>query len=91
MLKIDSILPICMNKTENFKGIKKTDNFSKQCIGTRNKNGEIEVWINCSCSGISKDSFKYFITTTHDGGPCYFKLKLNLNKKDCFNVFVNGF
>ena len=43
-----------MNKTSYFKGVKKTDNYSKQCIATKNKNGEIEVWVNCACSGIAK-------------------------------------
>ena len=90
LLAIDSILPICMNKTSYFKGVKKTDNYSKQCIATKNKNGEIEVWVNCACSGIAKDSFKYFIGTVHDGGPCFFKLKINLTKMECFDVFVNG-
>jgi len=88
---IDSILPICMNKTDNFKGIKNTNNYSKQCIATKNRNGEIEVWVNCACSGIAKDSFKYFIGSIHDGGPCFFKLKINLTKKECFDIFVNGF
>ena len=91
LLKIDSILPICMNKTKYFKGMKNTNNYSKQCIATRNKNGEIEVWVNCACSGIAKDSFKYFIGTTHDGGHCFFKLKINLTRQDCFDVFVNGY
>lgn len=90
LLKIDSILPICMNKTESFEGKKNADDYSKQCIATKNKNGEIEVWVNCACSGIAKDSFKYFIGTVHDGGHCYFSLKINLAKMECFDVFVNG-
>ncbi|MDP5000967.1 MAG: hypothetical protein NWQ15_03625 [Flavobacterium sp.] len=90
LYKIDSILPICMNKTWYFKGMKNTNNYSKQCIATKNRNGEIEVWVNCACSGIAKDSFKYFIGTVYDGGHCYFSLKINLTKKECFDVFVNG-
>jgi hypothetical protein len=55
-----------------------------------NSDGEIEVWVNCACSGTAKDSFKYFIGTVHDGGPCYFRLKMNLSKMYCIDVFVNG-
>ena len=90
LYKIDSILPICMNKTGYFKEVKNTDNYSKQCIAIKNRNGETEVWVNCACSGIAKDSFKYFIGTVNDGGHCYFNLKINLTKKECFDVFVNG-
>ncbi len=90
LLKIDSILPICMNKTGYFKGMKNTNNYSKQCIATKNSDGEIEVWVNCACSGIAKDSFKYFIGTVHDGGHCYFSLKINLTKKECFDIAING-
>lgn len=90
LLKIDSILLICMNKTENFEGKKNADDYSKQCIATKNSDGEIEVWINCACSGIAKDSFKYFIGTVNDGGHCFFRLKINLTTKECFDVVVNG-
>jgi len=90
LLKIDSILPICMNKTESFEGKKNADEYSKQCIATKNRKDEIEVWVNCACSGIAKDSFKYFIGTVHDGGPCFFRLKINLSTKECFDVVVIG-
>jgi len=60
-----------MNKTRNFNRKKNFDNYSKQCIATKNRNDEIEVWVNCACSGIAKDSFKYFIGRVHDGGPCF--------------------
>ena len=33
--KIDSILPICMNKTESFEGKKNADDYSKQCIANK--------------------------------------------------------
>ena len=65
---IDSILPICMNQTVHFKGLKNLKNYSKQCIATKNKQNEIEVWIKCACSGIAKETFKYFISNTYDGG-----------------------
>ena len=90
LLKIDSILPICMNKTENFEGKQNADDYSKQCIATKNRNGEIEVWVNCACDGMAKDYFKYFLSRVHDGGPCFFNLKINLTKMECFDVFVNG-
>lgn len=44
-----------MNKTESFEGKKNADDYSKQCIATKNSN-EIEVWVNCACSGIAKES-----------------------------------
>jgi hypothetical protein len=90
LFKIDSILPICMNKTKYFKDLKNTDRYTKQCIATKNLNDEIEVWIKCACSGISKNAYKYFIGITHDGGPCYLNLKINLTTENCFDVFVNG-
>lgn len=90
LLKIDSILPHCLNETKYFKGKKHTNNYSKQCIATLNEKGEVQVWINSACSGISKESFKYFINIAHDGGPCFFNLKINLTTNECFDTFVNG-
>jgi hypothetical protein len=79
-----------MNQTESFKEKVNFNDYTKQCIATKNNKGEIEVWINCACDGIGKDCFKYFIGRVHDGGPCFFKLKMNLTKKECFDVLVNG-
>ncbi|MFD2892278.1 hypothetical protein ACFS5J_09665 [Flavobacterium chuncheonense] len=91
LLKIDSILPHCLNKTKYFEGMKHANNYSKQCIATLNEKGEVQVWVNCACSGIAKNLFKYYTSNTNDGGHCYFKLKVNLNTLECFDVFVNGY
>jgi hypothetical protein len=88
---IDSILPICMNQTDHFKGLRNLNNYSKQCIAIKNKQSEIEVWIKCACSGIAKETFKYFISNTYDGGHCFFNLKINLTKKECFDIVVNSY
>ena len=88
---IDSILPICMNQTDHFKGLRNLNNYSKQCIAIKNKQSEIEVWIKCACSGIAKETFKYFISNTYDGGHCFFNLKINLAKKECFDIAVNSY
>ena len=88
---IDSILPICMNQTDHFKGLRNLNNYSKQCVAIKNKQSEIEVWIKCACSAIAKETFKYFISNTYDGGHCFFNLKINLAKKECFDIAVNSY
>lgn len=91
LLKIDSTLLKCLNETKYFEGMEHTNNYSKQCIATLNKKGEVQVWVNCACSGIAKDFFKYYITNTKDGGHCYFKLKINLSTNNCYDISVNGY
>lgn len=87
LIKVESILKSCVKETDL--EFKLTDYF-KQCIAVRNKNNEREVWINLLCNPRDVQKLRYFIIETNDGGDCYFNVKLNLDKGECYDLRVNG-
>lgn len=68
--------------------INKPIKFYKQFVAVINKNGEKEVWVNCCCEVMTY--WKKKIQTTLDGGPCYFNLKINMDKNIVYDFTVNG-
>jgi Cu2+-containing amine oxidase len=61
----------------------------RQYVPSFNKNGEKQVWVNCFCSAMSVD-WKQTIVFVMDGGSCFFNLVINLSKKECLQLQVNG-
>ena len=85
--KIENILASCVkNANLSFE----LRDYFKQCIAVKNKKGEREVWINFLCHPGDIEEFKYFVIHTNDGGDCYFNVKLNLDKEECYDFWVNG-
>ena len=64
--------------------------YKRQYMAVVNSKGEKEVWINCFCNTWEKN-WKNEIILVHDGGNCYFNLKINLTSGECFEVSVNGY
>ena len=75
---------------EDYKIDLKTRDYKKQLIAVTNSKGEKEIWVNCFCDDWDK-SWKTEILEVHDGGPCYFNLKINLTTKKIYDFGVNGF
>ena len=72
-----------------------TGNYKQQLIAYKNPDGEKEVWVNCFCTYTGSPfyfstSWKTSIITVKDGGPCYFRLTINLTKKTFRDLMVNG-
>ncbi|MBJ6116651.1 hypothetical protein JAO76_00485 [Pontibacter sp. BT310] len=86
---LDSILKKCFS--ENRVNLKAIDNYVIQCIPVINSKQEKEVWVRDYCRGsyISKE-FKYFIIRMNDGGNCNINLKVNLTKRNCFDLNIAG-
>jgi hypothetical protein len=63
--------------------------YKRQYIAFINIKGEKEVWVNCFCGTWDKDWRKEIIFV-HDGGNCYFNLKVNLTKHQYSDLMVNG-
>ena len=63
--------------------------YKRQYYATTNENGEKEVWINCFCNVLVGDWRKELIIV-HDGGNCFFNLKVNLDTEKFYDVMVNG-
>jgi hypothetical protein len=64
--------------------------YMRQYVAFTDKNGDLMVWINSYCA-TKKDLSDYlFLVNVSDGGPCFFKLKLNLTKMRLEWIMVNG-
>lgn len=63
--------------------------YYRQYVAVTNKEGEIEVWINCLCD-VSNSDWKDEVMIVFDGGKCYFSLKINLTKHEYYALMVNG-
>ena len=64
--------------------------YKMQIIPAMNNKGQKEVWINGFCSPFNK-IWKEQIVLVHDGGNCYFNFKINLDTKEYYSFFVNGY
>ena len=65
------------------KNLKKHKYF-RQYIAAINSSGEKFVWINFFCIEYYEASHETFIMEAADGGDCFFEVKVNLTKKDCY-------
>lgn len=63
--------------------------YKRQYIAVTNYKGEKEVWVNCFCDTWKKNWRKELIFVL-DGGNCFFNLKINLTKGECYELMVNG-
>lgn len=63
--------------------------YKRQYLTSINAKGEKEVWVNCLCSTNIKN-WKKGIIIVHDGGNCYFNLKINITTETYYNLIVNG-
>jgi hypothetical protein len=67
-----------------------TKKYKRQYVCVINKKGEKEVWINCLCD-VHHSDWKSSILLVHDGGACYFNLKINLTRGYYYEFSVNGY
>ena len=65
--------------------------YYRQYVGYFDNNGDKIILINAFCSkeGSSEELTKKWVMIL-DGGSCYFKIKINLNKRTCFDLLING-
>ncbi|MFV9482304.1 hypothetical protein ACNI3T_00625 [Christiangramia sp. ASW11-125] len=64
--------------------------YGRQYIPSTNRKGEKIVWINLFCDDIKPIPEDRLIIVM-DGGKCYFRITVNLNKLTYFNLAFNGF
>jgi len=69
----------------------KTKGFKRQYIPVINSEGEKEIWINFFCDDWGSENWKSEIMIVHDGGNCYFNLKVNLETKTYSELSINGY
>lgn len=62
--------------------------YKRQYVPVINEKGEKEVWVNCFCD--NPHNWKNEIEQVLDGGNCFFNVKINLTKKNYYDLMVNG-
>jgi hypothetical protein len=65
--------------------------YKRQYVAYLNSKGEKKVFINCLCNGVG--GFEYWkerLVEVDDGGVCFFNVTINVTKKLCGMVLVNG-
>jgi hypothetical protein len=65
------------------------EKYKRQYVAVINNKGDKEVWINCLCR-THGDNWRTSIILVDDGGNCFFNLKINLTKEQCYDLSVNG-
>jgi len=79
-----------LDKDDDF--ISKLDSlhkYAKQYFGLLNESDEKILFVNCSCD-TNIDSWTLSYVKIMDGGACNFTVMINLDKKTCYNLFVNN-
>ena len=69
----------------------KTKGFKRQYVPVINSDGQKEIWINFFCDDWGSENWKSDIMIVHDGGNCYFNLKVNLETKTYSELSINGY
>jgi len=92
---------IYVSKDTLYKGIKKRwldlSDYKRQLIAVTNNKGEKEIFVSCICASAIPDLYKSGINwrkeyfRVNDGGPCYFRVFLNLTTGQYHNFQVNGY
>jgi hypothetical protein len=68
----------------------KQNKYFRQYVAAKNSNGEKLVWINFFCEEYYNPSDEMNIMEAFDGGNCFFQVKVNLTKEDCYFYAENG-
>jgi hypothetical protein len=99
ILQLDTLIRKCATEMNNSLEEKireyysidfKKYNYKRQYIAVFNNKGEKEIWVNGFCNTWNK-RWKEELIFVHDGGNCYFNLKINLSTKNCYQISVNGY
>lgn len=96
--EVDNLLKSCItdyNKGQQSEFKINLSNYYRQYIVVTNSEGEKEVWINCFCDNFYNDAdyldWKKYVVFMLDGGKCFFNLKINLAKRQYYDLRVNGY
>ena len=84
--RIEPVMKVYLAK-EGKRVFKKLASYKRQYVGILQGNQRI-LYINFFC-GDEKDFRKREIYVM-DGGDCYFRIKINLETKKCFDLYING-
>ena len=65
-------------------------NYKRQYVGFMGDNGDRIVYINYFYDDGNFSYWKEDWVSVFDGGSHFFQIKANLNKKECFDLSING-
>lgn len=90
---IDSILKVVIKKNNNIESeistrrLENVEKYYKQVVPFLTNKGDLNLWINCSCS--YKSYWKKKIIQIDDGGSCFFNFFISLEKKKYYDLTIN--
>lgn len=98
LIELDRLISDCIagynsglqETLKNDYGIDIKRKYKRQYVPVLNNKGKKEIWVNVFCSTWD-NRWKKEILLVHDGGNCYFNLKINLSTRKCFDFSVNGY
>lgn len=61
--------------------------YMRQYVGYVDIRGETIVWVNAYCDNTPPHSGIRFV---HDGGDCFWEVKVNLTRKKIYDLSING-
>ncbi len=64
--------------------------YKRQYVGLIEKNGNKTIWINYFYDNGSFSNWDKSLVFVLDGGNSFFNIKANLNKKQCYDLRING-
>ena len=65
--------------------------YYRQYVGYYDNNGDKIIYINAFCDSYNKrTNLKTNWIFVLDGGSCYYQIRININKGECFDFTVNG-
>lgn len=71
-------------------GIKEWKEYKTQYFGYIDNNNQKIIWANCFCNSYNAANWKTELVFVCDWGSCFFDIKINLEKKEIFDLFINS-
>ncbi|MFT5819083.1 MAG: hypothetical protein ACI8ZM_000305 [Crocinitomix sp.] len=70
--------------------IRELSNYRRQYVPYYNELGEKTVHVFCHCLAYPLNDWKLEVAGVNDGGNCHFDAVINLTKRTCKSIMVNG-
>jgi hypothetical protein len=93
LFMIEKILKECIEDYNNSEKLAKDinlDEYDMQLIPYLNQDGDKVVYVNCYCDPQGRANPNDGFVTVFDGGNCFFRLRINLDKQSYYKFSTNG-
>lgn len=78
-------------KTDTFYQVMPLNKYHRQYVPVVAANGERVVWVNFFCGEVTGSAWRKSIGVVDDGGNCYFQLFIEVNRREVYDLYTNGY